>query len=45
MVLSILNQEGHQNLMIGSKVKTILTTFFVNDLLGFFLDLEPVYCG
>ena len=29
MVLRILNLEGHQNCMIGSKVTTILATFFV----------------
>ena len=45
MVLMILNLEGHQNCRIGSKVTSILTMFFVHDYLGFFLDLEPVYCG
>ena len=36
MVLRILNLEGHQNCMIGSKVTTILTSFFVHDYLGLF---------
>ena len=31
MVLRILNQEAHQNCMIGSKVAMIFTTFFVHD--------------
>ena len=35
MVLRIIKLEGHQNCMIGSKVTTILTMFFVCDLLGF----------
>ena len=36
MVLRILNLEGHQNYMIGSKVTKHLTTFVVHDQLGFF---------
>ena len=36
MVLRILNLGGHQNCMIGSKVTTILATFFVHDYLGLF---------
>ena len=36
VVPRILNLEGHQNCMIGSKVKTILTLFFVHDWLGLF---------
>ena len=31
MVLRILNLEEHQNCMIGSKVTTVLTTFFLPD--------------
>ena len=31
VVPRILNLEGHQNCMIGSKVKTILTMFFVHN--------------
>ena len=31
MVLRILNLEGHQNCMIGSKYTMILTTFFFRD--------------
>ena len=33
MILGILNLEGHPNWMIGSKVTTFLTMFFVHDLL------------
>ena len=36
MGLRILNLEGHQNCMIGSKVMTILAMFFVHDELGLF---------
>ena len=36
VVLRIPNLEGHQNCMIGSKLTTIFTTFFVHDYLGFF---------
>ena len=31
MVLGILNLDGNQNCMIGSKVRTVVTTFIVND--------------
>ena len=31
MVIRILNLEGHQYCMIGSKVTTILTTFYVHE--------------
>ena len=31
MVVRIINLEGHQNSMIGSKVTTILTMFFFHD--------------
>ena len=35
IVLRILNIKGYQNCIIGSKVTMILTTYFVNDQLGF----------
>ena len=44
MVLRIINEEEHKIFMIGLKVTTILTMFYVHDLLGF-LDLETVYCA
>ena len=39
MVLRILNLEGHQNYIIGSKVTTM---YFIHDLFRPFLDMEPV---
>ena len=43
MVHRILNLEGHQHFMIGSKVTTNLSMFVVPDNF-FFLDLRLVYC-
>ena len=40
MVLGILNLDGNQNCMIGSKVRTVVTTFIVNDRLVVYFFLS-----